>query len=392
MSSPVVSANHGPAESLGCCSFALASTEELCRQDAGSQLSIDPATKESAGSRLSARPLPEKPTPPARVALDAALQFDWQAPAGVQWSALPRDLGIRLARSEYAEAKLKLDKRLTEQLQAAAMRRPLEYQWRMQVMARIEPESALFGSEGLRRSTQAIESEYAGAALAGTAGHPEMQEWGDAGASEHERGGKGSWPGRRLGMSASVPNLQTSQRHSQRVEQYLADARTKRRDGGKARLNAVALLERSLKPPSLDSESDAPAASPKLKRMGFRDSSEDRAELKPKIRVLQRQPTVLRHMQLDDTLAHKTLSEQLADALLVTGDSIIDIFRSWDGNSSGCIDKNEFAKAIRKLGYKGPQHDIECAFDMFDGDGSGFLGYDELAKQLRARPSVAGHA
>jgi hypothetical protein len=333
---------------------------------------------------LSAQPLPEKPAPPTGAAAHRALQFDWQAPAGVLWSALPRDTGMMLVRSQYAEAKIKLDKRLTEQLEAAAARRPLEYHWRMQVMARIEAESTLFGSQGLRGGTRAIEAEYVGAALAGTA---PAGEWGAG--SRDERDGKGGGPSRRLEVSASVPNLHTSQIHSQRVEQYLSDARSKRRDGGKAKLNAVALLERRLKPPPLDADSTAVFTSPKIQRRGSKTKLALKVEPKAK---LKREPSVLRNLKLEASSAHKTLPEQLADAMLISGDSIIDIFRSWDDNASGSIDKAEFTQVIRKLGFRGPQHDIECAFDMFDQDGSGFLGYDELAKLLRMRTPAVGHA
>jgi len=394
-------AGRGWVESLGSGSFTSATAKEHGRQEERIQLSRGQAATESADVTregkeregwLCARPLPEKPAPPAPAAHEATLQFDWQAPAGVLWSTLPLDLRVRLARSQYAETKVKLDRRLTEQLDAAAARRPLEYQWRMQVMARIQPESTLFGSEGLRLAARAIEAEYAGAALAGTAGHPEAEEWGDGVDGGDERAGRGSCSARGLGASASVPELQTRQRHSQRVEQYLADKWSKRRDGGKGKMNAVTLLERNLKPPPLDSESDAPPASPKLRRRGSRNSIGGRADPKPKTKAAQRVSTVLRNLQLDESSAHKTLTEQLADALLATGDSIIDVFHSWDGNSSGSIDKVEFAQAIRKLGFEGPQHDIECAFDMFDGDGSGFLRYDELAKPLRLRPSAAGRA
>lgn len=326
-------------------------------------------------NEVCARPLPQRPSPPSRsrASHNGRLQFDWQPPNGVLWSALPPETRPRLAKSQYAEAKQSLDRRLKEQLQAAAVRRPLEYQWRMQLVSRVEPASPLFRSSTLRQGAKAIEAEYAGAARAMDAigGHHGEDE-------------------RALHSSVSAPML-----HSQRAAQYLADTKNIHRDGTGGRMNAATYLERNLKPTILDDKPvEAPAAplpsSSPTARRGVKDTKTGKgaaakAEAKPRLRTSARSASLLRHLELDLNSAHKTVPEQLADALARSGESILELFREWDENASGTIDREEFFTALRTLGFKGTQDDMQCVFDMFDGDASGFVAYDELAKHLRAR-------
>ena len=54
------------------------------------------------------------------------------------------------------------------------------------------------------------------------------------------------------------------------------------------------------------------------------------------------------------------------------------LFDSWDEDGSGTIDKKEFGKAVRSLGFDVEQADTDAVFDSLDDDKSGFLEYKEL--------------
>lgn len=52
---------------------------------------------------------------------------------------------------------------------------------------------------------------------------------------------------------------------------------------------------------------------------------------------------------------------------------VIDVFRDWDEDGSGTIDKKEFRKAVKALGLMAPQSDVDALFDSFDNDGGGSI-------------------
>ena len=64
----------------------------------------------------------------------------------------------------------------------------------------------------------------------------------------------------------------------------------------------------------------------------------------------------------------------------------MDLFRAWDEDRSGTVDKAEFHRAVRALGLDVERADTEAVFDSLDEDGSGFLEYAELEKMLRRGP------
>jgi len=79
----------------------------------------------------------------------------------------------------------------------------------------------------------------------------------------------------------------------------------------------------------------------------------------------------------------KSVMEQLRDVLSANAVRVIDLFRDWDEDGSGSIDKKEFRKSIAALGYKAPKQDIDAVFDELDKDRSGQVDYHELNKALR---------
>ena len=61
---------------------------------------------------------------------------------------------------------------------------------------------------------------------------------------------------------------------------------------------------------------------------------------------------------------------------------LIDLFREWDEDGNGAIDKKEFRKAVAGLGYDAKKKDMDAAFDALDDTGDGFIEYGELKAAL----------
>lgn len=74
----------------------------------------------------------------------------------------------------------------------------------------------------------------------------------------------------------------------------------------------------------------------------------------------------------------------LRDALTRSSERVCDLFRKWDEDRSGSVDKREFTRAIRALGFTDVEDDvIGAVFDSLDDDKSGQLEYKELNTMLR---------
>ena len=80
-----------------------------------------------------------------------------------------------------------------------------------------------------------------------------------------------------------------------------------------------------------------------------------------------------------DRIAAK-VNEMLAENSL----KLMDIFREWDEDGSGSVDKEEFRKAVAALGYKAPKRYIYGVFEALDVSGDGFVEFDELQAGLEA--------
>ena len=74
-----------------------------------------------------------------------------------------------------------------------------------------------------------------------------------------------------------------------------------------------------------------------------------------------------------------TLRQALAANLART----IDLFREWDADASGTIDKQEFCRAIATLGLKASEAESVALFNLLDDDLSGSIEYHELQQKLR---------
>ena len=79
----------------------------------------------------------------------------------------------------------------------------------------------------------------------------------------------------------------------------------------------------------------------------------------------------------------KSVVEQLREILSKESVRVIDLFRDWDDDGDGMVDKKEFRMAISGLGYTAPRADIDAVFDELDKDKGGSIDYNELNKALR---------
>lgn len=62
---------------------------------------------------------------------------------------------------------------------------------------------------------------------------------------------------------------------------------------------------------------------------------------------------------------------------------LTDLFRRWDSDGNGRIDKREFREAIGALGYDAPPAEVNRLFEEFDIDGSGVIDHREIHALLR---------
>ena len=90
-----------------------------------------------------------------------------------------------------------------------------------------------------------------------------------------------------------------------------------------------------------------------------------------------------------DTSGDISVQEQLVTILKEHQVKLIDLFREWDVDGNGAIDKKEFRRGVAALGYDAPRKEVDALFDSMDVDSasgsSGFIEYDEFKKALSER-------
>ena len=80
-----------------------------------------------------------------------------------------------------------------------------------------------------------------------------------------------------------------------------------------------------------------------------------------------------------------SITQQLRDFLSLNKGRAIDLFRSWDEDEGGTIERDEFHKAMSQLGVTAHKAVVDHLFDSFDLDHSGYIEYTELDKILRSK-------
>ncbi len=80
-----------------------------------------------------------------------------------------------------------------------------------------------------------------------------------------------------------------------------------------------------------------------------------------------------------------SVQHQLAEMFRTSRSRVVDVFREWDRDESGGIDRAEFAQAMRSLGFVQVMGEIDKLFSMADTTKSGSIGFHDLEKALHGR-------
>jgi Ca2+-binding EF-hand superfamily protein len=82
-----------------------------------------------------------------------------------------------------------------------------------------------------------------------------------------------------------------------------------------------------------------------------------------------------------------TMDAQLKKFLRGYGGRLVDLFRTWDLDGDGLVDRKEFRRALKALGYDAPKRESDMMFDALDVDGGGKIEYHEIQALLAKAPS-----
>jgi len=94
-------------------------------------------------------------------------------------------------------------------------------------------------------------------------------------------------------------------------------------------------------------------------------------------------------LQLTAASSIEALVEPLRMALASNLQRTVQLFREWDVDASGSVDRAEMARALRVLGLQVDERASNMLFNALDADGSGTVEYNELHALVRQRIDVA---
>ena len=83
-----------------------------------------------------------------------------------------------------------------------------------------------------------------------------------------------------------------------------------------------------------------------------------------------------------DASGGATMNEQIRDIMKEHQVKLIDIFREWDEDGNGAIDKREFRRGVAALGFDAPSAEVDAIFKTMDETGDGYVELDELKKSI----------
>ena len=149
-------------------------------------------------------------------------------------------------------------------------------------------------------------------------------------------------------------------------------------------------LGKKLRAGAVDVEVATPRVSPRAAAAAARLSSKATASLAATaipVRTSAGRKTSIRKLDLDET-SEKSYAQQLQEHLCRDAVRVIDLFRDWDDDGNGKVDKKEFRKAMKALGLDVPRKEVDGLFDSFDPDGGGSIEYNELNKALKRKVAL----
>merc|ERR1712087_1025804 len=97
---------------------------------------------------------------------------------------------------------------------------------------------------------------------------------------------------------------------------------------------------------------------------------------------------LLQGLDIDESLGLDQVDEQVRDFMSKKGVRVIDMFREWDDDNTGEIEKKEFRKAMKSLGLSVSKAQMDELFDSCDNDKSGKLQIKEIEKLLRRGSTI----
>ena len=83
------------------------------------------------------------------------------------------------------------------------------------------------------------------------------------------------------------------------------------------------------------------------------------------------------------------LPHVLRELLNSRWERVINIFKAWDDDGNGCVDREEFVNGLQVLGIHAHKAEVDAFFQVFDPDGSGALDFRELSAALRKHTAQA---
>ena len=84
------------------------------------------------------------------------------------------------------------------------------------------------------------------------------------------------------------------------------------------------------------------------------------------------------------------IMEELIKTLKKNALKLGDLFKKWDEDGDGEVNRKEWHKAIPLIGISTSKDHIDRLFDYFDQDGSGAINYDELRAALKNKRKPGG--
>ena len=80
---------------------------------------------------------------------------------------------------------------------------------------------------------------------------------------------------------------------------------------------------------------------------------------------------LLQGLDIDESLGLDQVDEQIRDYLSKKGVRVIELFRQWDDDETGQIEKKEFRRWMKELGLTVGKKQLDELFDMWDPDKTG---------------------
>ena len=101
---------------------------------------------------------------------------------------------------------------------------------------------------------------------------------------------------------------------------------------------------------------------------------------------------LLQGLDIDESLGLDQVDEQIRDFLSKRAVRVVELFRQWDDDGTGKIEKKEFRRGMKELGLTVSTKQLDELFDMWDPDKSGAASH-RLRLSLRpCRMATHAHA